>query len=167
VEAKEARGELPLAMALVAAPLVMSERGIPEAPGRPLSLAFTSRSVNLSWAPPFNADQVRISHYLVQVRAGEETSWKEGSYTVETPDNVTLFQVSGLNPFTTYSFRVTAVTAARAKKSKPSESSFYMFTLREGWYISFFFYMIFLFLNSCCIIKLSILQGKQKFNIEP
>ena len=67
----------------------------------------------------------------------EETSWKEGSYTVETPDNVTLFQVSGLNPFTTYSFRVTAVTAARAKKSKPSESSFYMFTLREGWYILF------------------------------
>ena len=143
MEAEEARGEVPaVAMALVAAPLVMSDRGIPEAPGRPLSLAFTSRSVNLSWAPPFNADQVGISHYLVQVRAGEETSWKEGSYTVETPDNVTLFQVSGLNPFTTYSFRVTAVTAARAKKSKPSESSFYMFTLREGWYI-LFFYMIF------------------------
>ena len=138
MEAEEARGEVPVAMALVAAPLVMSDRGIPEAPGRPLSLAFTSRSVNLSWAPPFNADQVGISHYLVQVRAGEETSWKEGSYTVETPDNVTLFQVSGLNPFTTYSFRVTAVTAARAKKSKPSESSFYMFTLREGWYILFF-----------------------------
>ena len=143
MKAEEARGEVPaVAMALVAAPLVMSDRGIPEAPGRPLSLAFTSRSVNLSWAPPFNADQVGISHYLVQVRAGEETSWKEGSYTVETPDNVTLFQVSGLNPFTTYSFRVTAVTAARAKKSKPSESSFYMFTLREGWYI-LFFYMIF------------------------
>ena len=140
MKAEEARGEVPaVAMALVkAAPLVMSDRGIPEAPGRPLSLAFTSRSVNLSWAPPFNADQVGISHYLVQVRAGEETSWKEGSYTVETPDNVTLFQVSGLNPFTTYSFRVTAVTAARAKKSKPSESSFYMFTLREGWYILFF-----------------------------
>ena len=106
-------------------------RGVPEAPGRPLSLAFTSRSVNLSWAPPFNTDKVQVSHYLVQVRAGEETSWEEDSYTVETPDNVTLFQVTGLNPFTTYSFRVTAVTASRAK-SKPSESSFYMFTLREG-----------------------------------
>ena len=52
-------------------------RGVPEAPGRPLSLAFTSRSVNLSWAPPFNADQVQVSFYLVQVRAGEETSWEE------------------------------------------------------------------------------------------
>ena len=47
------RGEVPMA-----APLVMSDGGgIPEAPGRPLSLAFTSRSVNLSWAPPFNADK--------------------------------------------------------------------------------------------------------------
>ena len=114
-------------------------RGVPEAPGRPLSLAFTSRSVNLSWAPPFNTDKVQVSHYLVQVRAGEETSWEEDSYTVETPDNVTLFQVTGLNPFTTYSFRVTAVTASGRTMSKPSESSFYMFTLREGWPCFFYF----------------------------
>ena len=126
--------------AAAAAGTSLTDRGVPEAPGRPLSLAFTSRSVNLSWAPPFNADQVQVSYYLVQVRAGEETSWEEGSHTVETPDNVTLFQVTGLNPFTTYSFRVTAVTAKA--RSKPSESSFYMFTLREGWFfnILIFFY---------------------------
>ena len=103
--------------------------GVPEAPGRPLSLAFTSRSVNLSWAPPFNADQVRVTHYVIQIRAGEETPWSEATE-VETPDNTTLFQVRDLNPFTTYSFRVTALNARG--KSGPSKSSFYMFTLREG-----------------------------------
>ena len=105
--------------------------GVPEAPGRPMTLAFTSRSVNLSWAPPFNADHVGVKNYVVQVRAGEETNWADDSYSVETPDNVTLFQISSLNPFTTYSFRVTALTR-RGVKSKPSPSSFYMFTLREG-----------------------------------
>ena len=102
---------------------------MPEAPGRPLSLAFTSRSVNLSWAPPFNADQVPVTHYVIQVRAGEETPWSEATE-VETPHNLTLFQVRDLNPFTTYSFRVTAWNSKG--KSVPSESSFYMFTLREG-----------------------------------
>lgn len=75
-----------------------------------------------------------IDRYLVQVRRGEDTTWDdnlEAVYTVETPDNETLFQVGGLNPFTTYSFRVVAVTR-HGLKSKPSESSFYMFTLREG-----------------------------------
>ena len=94
-------------------------------------MAFTSRSVNLSWAPPFNADQVRVTHYVIQIRAGEETPWSEATE-VETPDNTTLFQVKDLNPFTTYSFRVTALNSRG--KSGPSESSFYMFTLREGLY---------------------------------
>ena len=70
-----------------------------------------------------------VHNYLIQVRAGEETPWEEGSV-IETGNNVTLFQVTDLTPFTTYSFRVFAVN--RNGKSKPSQDSFYMFTLREG-----------------------------------
>ena len=66
-----------------------------EAPGRPLTVAFTSRSVNLSWAPPFNADDVGVDKYLIEIRAGEETSWKDGSI-LPTPDNVTLHQVNSI-----------------------------------------------------------------------
>lgn len=101
---------------------------VPEAPGRPLTVAFTSRSVNLSWAPPFNADHVGVSHYIIHIRAGEDTQWEE-STVVETTTNETLYQVTGLSPFTTYSFRVTAVNPSG--RSEPSQGSFYIFTLRE------------------------------------
>ena len=69
--------------------------GIPEPPGRPLTVAFTSRSVNLSWAPPFNADHVGVAKYLIEVRAGEETPWKDSSL-VTAPNNITLYQVRTL-----------------------------------------------------------------------
>ena len=55
-------------------------------------MAFTSRSVNLSWAPPFNAEEVGVTKYLIEVRAGEDTPWSDSSI-VTTPDNVTLYQV--------------------------------------------------------------------------
>ena len=58
-------------------------------------MAFTSRSVNLSWAPPFNADHVGVAKYLIEVRAGEETPWKDSSL-VTTPNNITLYQVRTL-----------------------------------------------------------------------
>jgi receptor-type tyrosine-protein phosphatase gamma len=85
----------------------------------------------MSWAPPFNSDKIAVTHYIIQIRAGEETPWTDSTI-VETPDNVTLYQVTGLLPFTTYSFRVTAVNPVG--KSKASKGSFYMFTLREGSY---------------------------------
>lgn len=63
---------------------------IPEAPGRPLALEFTSRSANLSWAPPFNEDKVAISHYVIHVRKGETGEWDQ---TIDTETNSTFFQV--------------------------------------------------------------------------
>ena len=58
-------------------------------------MAFTSRSVNLSWAPPFNSDEVGVDKYLIEIRAGEETAWKDGTI-LPTPDNVTLYQVNSI-----------------------------------------------------------------------
>ena len=48
---------------------------------------------------------------------------------VATPDNKTHFTVHGLQPFTVYSFRVTAVSSLGT--SFPSKESYYTVTLRE------------------------------------
>ena len=92
-------------------------------------MAFTSRSVNLSWTPPLNTHNSPILHYVIHVRVGEEGDWNEKD-SVETPHNATVYQVDKLQPFTTYSFRVTAVNAVG--KSHHSKESYYMLTLREG-----------------------------------
>ena len=91
-------------------------------------MAFTSRSVNLSWTPPLNSHNSPISHYLIHIRVGENGIWDET--VLETDDNSTVFQVNDLQPFTTYSFRVTAVNAMG--RSHHSKESYYMLTLREG-----------------------------------
>ncbi|KAG7198500.1 hypothetical protein KM043_005873 [Ampulex compressa] len=46
-----------------------------------------------------------------------------------TPDNSTTYNIENLSPFTVYSFRVAAVNAMG--RSKPSQESFYIVTLRE------------------------------------
>ena len=94
-------------------------------------MGFTSRSVNLSWTPPLNAHNSLISHYLIHIRVGEDGGWDDHSGNViETGNNATLFRVTGLQPFTTYSFRVTAVNDLG--RSRHSKESYYMLTLREG-----------------------------------
>ena len=92
-------------------------------------MAFTSRSVNLSWTPPLNTHNSHVSHYLIHVRVGEDGTWDKGAV-LETQTNATVFQVDNLLPFTTYSFRVTAVNAMG--RSHHSKESYYMLTLREG-----------------------------------
>ena len=92
-------------------------------------MAFTSRSVNLSWTPPLNTHNSLVSHYLIHVRVGEDGGWDKGAV-LETETNATVFQVDNLLPFTTYSFRVTAVNAMG--RSHHSKESYYMLTLREG-----------------------------------
>jgi hypothetical protein len=49
---------------------------------------------------------------------------------ISTSSNETSYQVTGLYPFTVYSFRVLAVNAMG--RSKASKESYYMVTLREG-----------------------------------
>eukprot|EP00094_Tigriopus_californicus_P012020 TCALIF_11614-PA protein Name:"Similar to Ptp99A Tyrosine-protein phosphatase 99A (Drosophila melanogaster)" AED:0.07 eAED:0.07 QI:0/0.7/0.45/0.81/1/1/11/539/1209 len=103
-------------------------QAVPDAPGKPLIMGFTSRSVNLSWAPPLNTHNSALSHYLIHVRVGEDGGWNQKNI-IDTPNNATVFQVRDLLPFTTYSFRVTAVNAIG--RSHHSKESYYMITLRE------------------------------------
>ncbi|GJQ68134.1 hypothetical protein Trydic_g10717 [Trypoxylus dichotomus] len=101
---------------------------IPDPPGRPLIMSFTSRSVNLSWAPSQDTHHSVVTHYIVHTRVGEDGSWNVAE-AILTPDNKTNFQVVGLHPYTVYSFRVLAVNEMGA--SSPSKESYYMVTLRE------------------------------------
>ncbi|KAF8785289.1 Tyrosine-protein phosphatase 99A like protein [Argiope bruennichi] len=101
---------------------------VPDPPGMPLIISFTSRSVNLSWAPSIDNHHSPILHYVIHVRVGESGEWEE-SNGIMTTGNGTSWQVIGLRPYTVYSFRVVAVNAIGA--SRPSKESYYMVTLRE------------------------------------
>ena len=90
-------------------------------------VSFSSRSVNLSWTGP-GGEMVPVSEYEVKVRRGENTSWAD-SQEVRTNSSLTTFTVTGLQPFTVYSFRVVAVLDSGVKGE--SEESYYMVTLRE------------------------------------
>uniref|UniRef100_T1JAT5 Uncharacterized protein n=1 Tax=Strigamia maritima TaxID=126957 RepID=T1JAT5_STRMM len=101
---------------------------VPEPPGKPFIMGFTSRSVNLSWAPILDPKQSPILHYAIRIRVGENGEWNNGPAVVA-PGNESSFEVRELQPFTVYSFRVQAVNAVGF--SKPSKESYYMVTLRE------------------------------------
>ena len=65
---------------------------------------------------------------LLQVRRGEETDWSEAN-PVATGHNETVYSVTGLHPFSVYSFKVVAVNGVGL--SRESDQSYYMITLRE------------------------------------
>lgn len=94
----------------------------------PVVTGFTQRSLNLSWVPSFDFHHSPILHYIIHVREGEKGEW-DVSNGVMTPDNRTQFEIIGLKPFTTYSFRVLAVNAIGA--SEPSPASYFIKTLRQ------------------------------------
>ncbi|XP_044256980.1 tyrosine-protein phosphatase 99A isoform X3 [Tribolium madens] len=102
---------------------------VPDAPGRPLIVSFTSRSVNLSWAPSQDTHHSPITHYIIHTRVGENGEWNVIDE-ILTPNNESSYQVTSLHPYTVYSFRVVAVNAMGA--SQPSKESYYMVTLREA-----------------------------------
>ncbi|XP_013779211.1 tyrosine-protein phosphatase 99A-like [Limulus polyphemus] len=101
---------------------------IPDRTGMPLIMGFTSRSVNLSWAPSIDNHYSPIIHYVIHIRVGETGKWKSNG--ILTSDNRTHYQVIGLQPYTVYSFRILAVNAIGA--SQPSKPSYYIVTLREA-----------------------------------
>ena len=102
---------------------------VPSVPGKPLIMAFTSRSVNLSWAPPLDNNNSPIQQSIIMSRQGEDTAWGDSNM-VETANNSTISTVSGLHPFTVYSFKVIAINGMG--RSLESKESYYMITLREG-----------------------------------
>lgn len=60
---------------------------------------------------------------------GEDGIWDQVAR-IYTRTNATSYQVTGLTPFTVYSFRLLAVN--KLGISPPSKESYYIVTLREG-----------------------------------
>ena len=83
------------------------------------------RSVLLTWAVPLNDNHDPILSYKIYVRENSEEEAEE----IETGLNETKFLVTGLQPFTTYSFRVAARNNIGC--SGPSKESFHTQTHRE------------------------------------
>ncbi|KAF0290345.1 Receptor-type tyrosine-protein phosphatase delta [Amphibalanus amphitrite] len=71
--------------------------------------------------------EVKVLHYLIHVRETERGPWDRS---LRTASNRTMYQVTGLRPFTVYSFRLTAVNAVGA--GRPGPSSYPVNTLREA-----------------------------------
>lgn len=94
----------------------------------PIVTGFTQRSVNLSWVPSYDYHFSPILHYIIHVREAVEGQWDVANG-IMTPDNRTHYEIIGLKPFTTYSFRVLAVNAIGV--GEPSPSSHYIITLRQ------------------------------------
>lgn len=94
----------------------------------PIVTSFTQRSVNVSWVPSYDYHFSPILHYVIHVREGVDGKWDVANG-VMTPDNRTQFEIIGLKPFTTYSFRVLAVNAIGV--GEPSPASHYIITLRQ------------------------------------
>ena len=103
-------------------------------------MAFTSRSVSLSWAPALDNNNSPIQQYIIKIRQGEDTSWGDSNM-VETGNNRTVFTVTDLHPFTVYSFKIIAVNGMG--RSLESKESYYMITLREGDFPCLFFHLPF------------------------
>lgn len=77
----------------------------------------------------FNNDLFCISSSICRV--GEDGPWDQTQY-INTQSNLTTHQVTGLLPFTVYSFRLIANN--ELGPSPPSKESYYIVTLREGEY---------------------------------
>lgn len=72
-----------------------------------------------------------IFNFYLFFRVGENGQWDQVPQ-IQTKSNVTSYQVTGLIPFTVYSFRLKAVN--KLGISLPSKESYYIVTLREGKY---------------------------------
>lgn len=94
-------------------------------PHRPMISSISSRSVLLTWAVPLNDNHDPILSYKIYVRENSAEEAEE----IETGLNQTRFLVTGLQPFTTYSFRVAAQN--QIGSSPPSKESFQTQTHRE------------------------------------
>lgn len=101
---------------------------VPDPPQMPIVTGFTQRSVNLSWVPSYDYHFSPILHYIIHTREQVDGPWDVANG-IMTPDNRTQYEIIGLKPFTTYSFRVLAVNAIGV--GDPSPPAHYIVTLRQ------------------------------------
>jgi len=81
----------------------------PSSPSRVTTSSATGSSLDVSWTAPISDGGVAISDYTIDYRKRGEVAWSTYTHTASTATSVT---VDGLDPSTTYQFRVAAVNSA-------------------------------------------------------
>ena len=94
-------------------------------PHRPIIISITSRSILLSWVSPLISDQDDDISYKIFIREDNNEEVEE----IDTGVNETVFMVTDLKPFTTYSFSV--ALHINDESSPPSQESLPAQTHRE------------------------------------
>ncbi|CAO1427366.1 unnamed protein product [Diamesa hyperborea] len=102
---------------------------VPDPPERPLIISFTSRYVNISWAHSQDPRNDPVTDFIIQTRVGENGAWDDHPE-VHTNTSNASYHMTGLLPFTVYSFRILAVN--KLGVSLPSKETYYIVTLREA-----------------------------------
>ena len=94
-------------------------------PCRPMIASISSRSITITWATPLTDNNQPVTSYRVFIR-------KDGAPVshINTMSTNTSYTVTGLQPFTTYSFRVSAQNIVGL--SEQSKESFLTQTHRES-----------------------------------
>ena len=87
-----------------------------------------SRSVVLSWAPPRSDLQNGvIRHYVIEAYENDTGNL----LTYQTPSDQTIFTLTGLHPYYTYTMWIAAVTVSTGVVSDP----FTVLTLEDGKFV--------------------------------
>ncbi|XP_059092018.1 tyrosine-protein phosphatase 99A-like [Tigriopus californicus] len=107
---------------------------VPQPPGRPMTTGFDSRSVSLTWAKPRKNPDSPVLGYIVttgwrSVKADDESGFQYLEQELHTNSTETRYTVNNLQPYTVYSFRVSAMNIVG--RSKPGKNSYPTVTLME------------------------------------
>jgi hypothetical protein len=90
----------------------------PSAPGTPSLSSTSTSSISFSYSAPSDNGGSAVTGYVVEYKPASSSTWQSAGTTTST-----FFTVSGLNPGTSYNFRVAATNGATAvfgNTSKPS-----------------------------------------------
>ena len=84
--------------------------GIPSPPRNLKSTAIGKTQIDLSWDPPGDEGNSPVTGYNIQVSEGGGTTWTD--LEANTGNTATTYEHTGLNPGTTYAYRVFAINSS-------------------------------------------------------
>ena len=87
----------------------LASTSVPDAPHNVATSNVTATSVDLSWSPPGSDGGFAVTDYVIEYRQPSDSTWSDVAHSPSTNTSIT---ISGLDPDSTYEFRVSAVSSA-------------------------------------------------------